>query len=488
MGSIRRSDFVSGLADKSLDVGTAKRDATLRDLRVESADLDGDGKIATTAEAEKLFKLIDAFDRDGSAATVAREAADGTLTKAGALAERALALAVPRPSLGDAALANAFGAAAPSLKSGDKGPKVVALQYALARLGALGSLVDGSFGPKTRSALEGFQRGAGLPVTGTLDARTLAAIDARLSAVDLRTPAAKASDPLAYLSDFPARGLSKIEVKDRSKPIAWSHPEIRAAYSRFVGEYWGVLKENRVECDCKTLALFFMDQFRAKVKADTGAPLKLPGGLPAGTWKAATAERPAGFFGRFDSLPKVRPGYDAAQAIQRLDPKQSMLQGVNVRYAGVDANGVSRAAKAIAGWDPARENAGDQTHPEIPVELLQPGDLVFIDHTGDGRYDHTVNVVGVERGADGKVRRLVLGVGSFDDMKDADGATAPAGLGEVNNYVEEVTIDLDGQGRIAGSRVTWSSEPAWLVAGRYSERTTIMELKPGGTLKVGRWG
>ncbi|HEY3445528.1 MAG TPA: peptidoglycan-binding domain-containing protein [Myxococcales bacterium] len=492
MTNLRRSDFVSGLANKALDVGTAKKDAAFQGVKVESADLDGDGKIATAAEAEKLFKLIDAFDHNGDAASVLRDNADGSLTRSGTMAERALALAVPvAPQIKDAALSKAFGTADPALQKGAKGEKVVALQYALARLDALNSLVDGSFGPKTKAALEGFQRGAGLPVTGTLDARTLAAIDSRLSGVDLRTPAARSADPLAYLSDFNARGLSKVQIQDRSKPVTWNSPEVRTAYSKFVGEYWNVLKENRLECDCKTLGLFFMDQFRAKVKADTGVQLPLPSSgqdsVPQADWKVSTAEHPNGYFSRFEDLPKVRPGYDAAQAIQRLDPKQSMIQGVNVRYPNVDANMVSRAATTVAGWDPARDNAGDPTRPEIPVEKLQPGDLVLIDHTGDKRFDHVVNVIGVERDAAGQVKRLVLGTGSYDDMKDADGATAPNGTEEVNNYTEEVTVDLDSQGKVASSKVTWSSEPGWLVSDRYSARTTLMEMKPGGTLKIGRW-
>ena len=82
---------------------------------------------------------------------------------------------------------------------------------------------------------------------------------------------------------------------------------------------------------------------------------------------------------------------------------------------------------------------------------------------------------------------MVLATGSFDDMKDANGATAPNSLGEVNNYAEEVTVRFDEQGRVTSSAVTWSSEPAWLVGGRYSARSLLMELKEGGTIAVGRW-
>jgi hypothetical protein len=276
-------------------------------------------------------------------------------------------------------------------------------------------------------------------------------------------------------------------LKDRSKPADWNHPEIQKAYGDFAASYWDQLKTNRIEADCKTLSLFVMDQFRAKVKSDLGVQLPRPAGLPSATWSAATASNTKGFFSRFETLSGVRPGYENAQAIQRLDPKASMLAGVNLRYAGVDANMASRAVKVTIPWSASRDNAGDQKVPEIPVQQLNPGDVIFIDHTGDGKVDHMANVIKVQRDAEGKVTQLVLATGSYDDMKDADGATAPNSLGEVNNYAEEVTVQIDAAGKVASSKVTWSSEPSWLTEGRYSARTLLMELRPGGKISVGRW-
>ena len=230
-----------------------------------------------------------------------------------------------------------------------------------------------------------------------------------------------------------------------------------------------------------------MDQFRAKLKADLGVQLPLPTGLPASTWVAASPSNPKDFFSRFETLPAVRPGYENAQVIQRLDPKASMLAGINVRYGGVDANMASRAVKVTIPWSAERDNAGDSKTPELPVGELNPGDVIFIDHTGDGRVDHMANVVKVQRDAEGRVTQLVLATGSFDDMKDADGSTAPGSLGEVNNYAEEVTVQLDAAGKVTSSKVTWSSEPGWLTEPRYSARTLLMELRLGGTIAVGRW-
>ncbi|HVE83202.1 MAG TPA: peptidoglycan-binding protein [Myxococcales bacterium] len=395
-------------------------------------------------------------------------------------------------TLKDAALRNAFGDGAELFPPTDGSPQAVALEYALGRLGLLGRTGHGAFDGAAQEALASFQAAHALPATGKLNRATLDTLDSALAALPREVPAVRSGDPMKYLSDFDARGLSKVAVHDRSRPVDWSHPEIQAAYGKFVGEYWDVMKENRVETDCKTLALVFMDQFRGKVKRDLGVELPLPkseeGRVPPLQWKAATAQKTLGYFSRVDALPHVRDGYAQARAIQKLDPDASLIPGVDLLAPEIDANMVGRAAKTVVPWDPARDNKGDRSRPEVPVDQLRPGDLIFIDHTGDGRWDHTINVVKAERDADGHVRKLVLAVGSFDDMKDSDGSTAPRGGFEINNYAEEVTVDLDASGKIVRSETTYTSEPQYLVKPRYSATNTLMELRPNGRIKVGRWG
>lgn len=64
------------------------------------------------------------------------------------------------------------------LKPGAKGAGVQAVQQALLDLGfALNGGADGAFGQKTLQALQNFQASQKLPVTGTLDAATLRALD-----------------------------------------------------------------------------------------------------------------------------------------------------------------------------------------------------------------------------------------------------------------------------------------------------------------------
>lgn len=494
MPRLTRPEFTQSLQDKKLDVGTATADPKLAGLNVAKADLNHDGKIAGADEAAALFREVDRYDTNGDSNSIALTTSAGAPTKAAALATALTARAVfdvsePNPPPKDAALKTAFAAAGSlPLARGTNGDRAVAVQYGLARLGFAIGTVDGQFGPGTERAVKAFQATASLPQTGIVDQSTLTALDTKLSTTELRTPAEVSGDPLAYLSNHAALGLTKLPaIVDRSKPADWNHPEIQKAYGAFVANYWDTLKTNHLECDCKTLSLFMMDQFRAKVKTDLGVTLPKPAGLPTTNWVAATAAKPNGFFSRFDTLTTVRPGYANAQAIQKLDPKASMIAGVNVRYAGVDANMASRAVKVTMPWKATADNAGDQTKPEIPVQQLTPGDVIFIDHTGDGRVDHMANVIKVNRDEAGKVTSLVLATGSYDDMKDADGSTVPNSLGEVNNYAEEVTVTLDAAGKVSSSNVTWSSEPSWLSEGRYSARTLLMEMRPGGTITVGRW-
>ena len=489
---LTRTEFTQALQDKKVDVAEAKADQKLAGLDVAKADLNHDGKIAGTDEAAALFREVDRYDNNGDASSVSLTTPGGAPTKAAALATALKARAVfdvaEQKPLGDSALKTAFAAAGSlPLAKGTKGDRAVAVQYGLARLGFAVGTVDGQFGPGTERAVKAFQTGAQLPPTGIVDAATLSALDGELAATELRTPAELSGDPLKFLANAALTLPRLTAVVDRSKPVNWNHPELQKAYGEFVGAYWEHCKTNRVECDCKTLSLFLMDQFRTKVKADLGVQLPRPAGLPASTWVAASSSDPKGFFSRFESLSAVRPGYENAQAIQRLDPKASMLAGINVRYAGVDANMASRAVKVSVPWTASADNAGDSSKPELPVGQLSPGDVLFIDHTGDGKVDHMANIIKVQRDSGGKVTQLVLATGSFDDMRDADGATAPDSLGQVNNYAEEVTVQLDAAGKVTSSKVTWSSEPSWLTESRYSARTLLTELRPGGMISVGRW-
>jgi hypothetical protein len=495
---LTRAEFNAALSNKQIDVNKAKNTGALAGLDVNKADLNYDGKVSGLAETDALFKEVDRFDKNGDTQSLGLMTPAGTPTASGIVVKSIYTILEAAPMaplpLKDAALAKAFvpGTVLPLTRGAGPSDATIAMQYGLARLGVLNSLVDGKFGAKTEAAIKVFQQQSALPVTGAFDVATLSALDSKVANLDLRSPAAKAPNAMAYLSDFNALKMAKISISDRSKPVNWNHPEIQKAYGTFVAAYWNVCKENRIEGDCKTLSLFMMDQFRKKVATDVSVQLPLPGSergqISQTNWQTATANSTLGYFSRFENLSTVRPGYEAAQALQKLDKNLSLLQGVNLRVAGIDANIASRGVNVTIPWSDSADNLGDESKPEIPVGKLNPGDVMFIDHTGDGKVDHMYNVISVGRDAAGLVNKIVLATGSYDDMKDADGSTSPNGLGEINNYTEEVTVDIDANGRIAKSAVTWSSEPSWLSDSRYSAHNLLMERKAGGRVSVGRWG
>ena len=392
----------------------------------------------------------------------------------------------------DAALAKAIPSNFASFISrGARGNKVVAVQYALGRLGYLDDLCDGSFGPITERAVRDFQSDiSGIAVTGILNVASLKALDNAVSREDFRVPAVKSGEPLAYLSDFRARGLPVVYVEGSEENLTWDHDVIQAAYGRFVADYWEVMKDNLVEGDCKNVALFLMDQFRKQLKEDTMVDLPHPalGAREAEkSWIVATADKTTGLFSHMDEFRVGRYDYPAMKRVQTLDKSHSMIYGVNVHYPEISTARVAKSTKRLFDWDPSYENHGDTTKPEVPVDQLAPGNMIFIDHTGNGSYDHTVNVIKVVRDTNDRARQLVLAMGSYDDMRDNSSATLVT-YNALNPYSEEVTVDLDERGRITDSRVTYSSEPTYLVKTRYRAVTSLMERKRGGKLMVCRWG
>jgi Putative peptidoglycan binding domain len=72
--------------------------------------------------------------------------------------------------------ATAPSAPATTLKPGDKGVQVKALQRALASLGYESGKIDGQYGPGTQKALAAFQKAHGLTADGILGPKTLAAL------------------------------------------------------------------------------------------------------------------------------------------------------------------------------------------------------------------------------------------------------------------------------------------------------------------------
>ncbi|HIO91404.1 MAG TPA: peptidoglycan-binding protein, partial [Leucothrix mucor] len=386
------------------------------------------------------------------------------------------------------------------IKRGSRGSKVVAIQYALGRLGHLEYVCDGDFGGKTVAAVQSFQQVTPpIAVTGSVRTDTLAELDKAVSRLDLRPPVIKSGqDPMSFLSNFQQLGLPKIIIDIRGENVSWDSADVQEAYGVFVQNYWEVMKENRIEADCKALALFFMDQFRKQLEEETFIRLPLPrssqGSIAKRRWTVATRNDPKGLFRRVAELflrrriRVNRPGYAALKNIQKLDPEHAMIYGVNMKYPRVSAHQISRAATVVSPWKNSQSNRGNLRKAEVPLHKLKAGYMIFIDHTGNGSYDHTVTIVKIKKDNANRIRQLTLAVGSYDDVRDSLASTVVNSLSILNQYSEEVVVDFDEEENIIRSEVTYSSEPSYVVKTRYSASTTLMEKKRGGKLKVSRWG
>lgn len=513
MTTFTRKAFLQEMSGKKITLSQAQQDPRLQDIDWSQLDLSDAEYIRDDMAMHQLFMLLDEFDVNGSY----RSVNIGTPTKPTTVgimiqAIRDLAVAdvaadpmvLDLPALGDFQIKDtAFRRAFPKgfsgiFKRGSQGKQVVAIQYALGRLGYLKDSCDGFYGKLSTVAVRAFQDAYGLETTGLVDEHILKLLDQEVSVLDLRPPVIRSGDdPMRFMSNFRDLGMPKLRVDRRNENTTWDSPSVQTAYGEFVENYWEVMKENKLEADCKALALFFMDQFRKQLMEDTFVELPLPrstrGSFRERQWLMSTRQKTHGLFSTLAELARrllitdVRRNYRAVKNIQALDPDHSMLYGVNAKYPRTSAHQVARAATQVTAWKASMDNKRDRTKPEIPLDVLQPGQMIFIDHTGNGRYDHTVNVVKVERDA-GRVRQLVLAVGSYDDVRDSLAATVVNSLGQVNQYSEEVTVDFNDEGRIIDSQVTWSSEPAYVVNPRYHARNTLMELKAGGQLFIGRWG
>lgn len=503
MSTLSRADFLQEMAHKSLSLERARREPRLSSLNWASLDLNRNG-IISGSEFTYLYTALDRVDVNGSSLSLDLGSPTAP-TPVGQMVAAIRELVTTAPvsntpvHLSDTALAKAFPRGITgSLGRGSTGTGVVAVQYTLGRLGYLQALCDGSFGQMTEQALLNFQTARGLAATGSVDATVLKALDTAVMALDLRSPAAKAADPLAYLSNFRALGLPVLTIRSTAEVFTWASPEIRQAFGQFVGFYWEVMKRNRVEGDCKNIALFLMDQFRKQLFEDRLIRLPHPvlRGAAEKRWIIATRDKTQSLFSRADQLLRTkglqvaRPGYGAILKVQAIDSQHSMLYGVNVHYPEISANQVAQSCTRLFDWNPSYDNRGDSSKPELPVNQLAAGNLIFIDHSGDGRFDHTVTVIKVDKDGAGRTRKLVLAVGSYDDVRDASSATSVEGVGLhiVNTYSEEVTVELNEWGNVISSEVSYASEPSYLVDTRYSARTTLMEQQAGGKLIVARWG
>ncbi|MEB3220779.1 MAG: LysM peptidoglycan-binding domain-containing protein [Candidatus Sericytochromatia bacterium] len=154
-------------------------------------------------------------------------------------------------------------------------------------------------------------------------------------------------------------------------------------YQAFVKARVGTLRLMGAEIDCADLAMKLLFDFCKAV----GIPN--PMGPVGENWREFSPQRTGG-------LPNVKgPTFFLPQI-----GADQLAKGYTRRVNDADGDGV-------AGFD---SRTG-----KVDVGDLQPGDILFYDWEGDGKVNHTVNVV--EVGEDGTV---VLAFGSYDNLGTGD--------------------------------------------------------------------
>lgn len=294
-----------------------------------------------------------------------------------------------------------------------------------------------------------------------------------------------------------SKGQAAVSIKWAAdpQPIDWSNPAVQEAYGDFLKERWNAWKQNGEEADCKTLALRMMEDFRRHFADKAGIALADP--IPAklqGKWVQYTAAKPG-------PLPATVP----AKARDDYSPHagKPMISGPNHFYQHILADAVARHVTTEV-----KERDGKATiqpyqrkkpmpeglamfldpHPAVGTRLvnpeaLRPGDILFQNHpvgvrqTQDQRVDHTMHVISVERDpVSGKVSKLVIAMGTYDDLNDYNENTHPS-IDRLNNYAFETAIEFDGDGDVADCHVTWQSDP--FIQLESTDRTSRIKMAYG---------
>lgn len=276
-------------------------------------------------------------------------------------------------------------------------------------------------------------------------------------------------------------------------PLGWDNPTIQDAYAAFLQDRWAQWKANREEADCKTMALKMMHDFRDFYKAQTG--IQVPDPIPPehrGKWVTRTPDSPGHLPTHVPDNPaKVRKSY-------RKHVGKPTIAGPNHFYKDITASAVAlyvtrpiterNGVPTVVPYQRTKSGEAENwMYPQagtllLNPEALRPGDLIFQNHGSNGqpdhRADHAMHVMRVERDPEsGKVKRLVIAMGTFDDMKDSDPKTRPD-IKLVNNYSLEATIEFGADGDIQDCQITWQSDP-------YLE---LMDAQnPGDRIDLGYW-
>jgi cell wall-associated NlpC family hydrolase len=264
------------------------------------------------------------------------------------------------------------------LHKGSSGDNVRAVQDALNRVGiGVKYGVDGYFGSATQASVRAFQRYKHLPITGTIDAATAAALG--FTTTTAKPPAAPAA---AAAAPAPASGVLGLGLGSRGPAvaqvqqaiIAMGWPLARGADGVFAASTQRALMA--IQRANGLIVTGSMNIATARLLGLTQAPAKPAVAPPTTTVTSATTIAAATPVSKPAPAASPRAGQAVTAALSQLGvPYKAFSMSPNVAF---DCSGLTAWAWALAGVSlPHQSGLQFASVPHVAIADVQPGDLLF---------------------------------------------------------------------------------------------------------------
>lgn len=308
-----------------------------------------------------------------------------------------------------------------SLNTGDTGPRVTQLQNKLNGLGFNCGSADGDFGPKTKAAVQSFQRAHGLTADGIVGPNTQAALNnARPQGGTTSTPSTGTTAHRAPDTNL-HRGSTGGAVRQLQGDLArvgvnaggadgQYGPQTERAVKQFQAQ-WGLSTDGAYGPSTRAALNRALAGERAphpNAQAPSGqptggtggttgtGPVNAPGGTPGGRAALASAQSQIGVreaTGNNDGVPADR--YSGG----RQEPWCANFVAWNFRQAGHQLPGNQRMLASVQYMEDTMKQNG--THFGRGTQTPQPGDIIFFRWADGSRH-----VGMVESVANGRVNTV----------------------------------------------------------------------------------
>ncbi len=367
-------------------------------------------------------------------------------------------------------------ASAELLQSGDTGPRVEQLQRALEKVGHDVGVVDGEFGPATKAAVEGFQRGNNLTVDGVAGPDTLKALAAaqEQSQTSPTSPAPPAtagagdigaqlrSSDLTGTSIYLAIGLAEGTIDRNGQPtdayfrhIDPGNGEVNKGFGSYQvsqhprGEGLTPQEADRVQADRLAEQWPRVDRALTEAGFTPGPQRDLIAANAIDAWNQSplTFEDRYGLMNR-EQLAELKQSIDSGTSPQAA-VTEWRAQSYRDNNGILDAPGLGNTIEGVR-EDQGRRVAAIAEGLELRPVQAQSGDPVAPSQSPTPSAPAAGATVMYREGDTGDgVRALQEGLNRNGAQLETDGRFGPATTSAVENYQRSQNLDPDG---IAGPR------------------------------------